>query len=264
MSETIKFTPLFSGSSGNCVFVRAGKTCLLIDAGCAGSAILEGVCAIGECPGDLNAILITHEHSDHIKGAGILSRKLDIPIYANEETWSAMEEKLGCVKSKNICITGDGFYFGSVEIVPFKTPHDSAHSQGYRLFCKGRSVAVATDLGHFPQSVFTALKGTDLILLESNHDIEMLRLSSYPMKLKRRILSKHGHLSNESAAYASLELIKSGVRGIVLGHLSKENNTEELAYTTVLAHLEREGVMVGRDVALSIAFRDRLSGNFFV
>ena len=260
----IKFSPLFSGSSGNAVFIRAGDVSLLIDAGCNGSAIIDAVNSIGENPRELKGILITHEHSDHIKGAGIVSRMLDIPIYANEETWLAMEDKIGKVAEKNICIANEAFYLKNIEILPFNTPHDSAKPQGYRICFNGKSVAVATDLGHFSKPVLTALKNTDLVLLEANHDIDMLKSSSYPYVLKQRILGKKGHLSNSGAAQACLELVNSNIRGIILGHLSRENNSEQLAYSTVLEHLSEHGVAVGQDLALSIAFRNKLSGNYFV
>lgn len=260
----IKFSPLFSGSSGNAVFIRAGDISLLIDAGCNGSAITGAINAIGEDPRELTGILITHEHSDHIRGAGVLSRMLDIPIYANEQTWFAMENKIGKVAKKNICIANDVFYLKNIEILPFNIPHDSAKPQGYRIFYRNKSVAVATDMGHFSKHVLSALSNADLVLLEANHDVDMLKRSSYPNILKQRILGKNGHLSNESAADACLSLVNSNVSGIILGHLSQENNTEQLAYSTVLKLLEKNGVKVGQDLAVGIALRNKLSGNFFV
>ena len=161
----IKFSPLFSGSSGNAIFIRAGDVSLLIDAGCNGSAITDALNAIGEDPRELKGILITHEHSDHIKGAGILSRMLDIPIYANEETWLAMEGKIGKVAQKNICIANETFYLKNSEIIPFDIPHDSAKPQGYRVCFKGKSVAVATDLGYFSKKVLSALRNADMVLV---------------------------------------------------------------------------------------------------
>ena len=148
--------------------------------------------------------------------------------------------------------------------MPFNIPHDSVKPQGYRVCFNRKSVAVATDLGYFSKPVLSALKNADLVLLEANHDIDMLKNSAYPYVLKQRILGKSGHLSNLGAAQACLELVNSNVRGIILGHLSQENNSEQLAYSTVIDHLSENGVAVGQDMALSIAFRNKPGGNYFI
>lgn len=261
---TIAYCPLFSGSSGNAAVLRSEKTQLLIDAGLSGKTITGAMEQYGFRPQELRGILITHEHSDHIKGAGILSRKLDIPIYANAATWQAMEGSIGPVAARNVRIfrTGEEFFVGDVNVTPYSISHDAAEPVGYSFCCKGRKIAQMTDLGYAPQSVLEAVSGAELLLLESNHDIEMLKTGSYTYALKKRILGQKGHLSNEAAGDVCLELAKRGVRRFILGHLSRENNLEELAYATVCGTLQGAGALVGKDVQLYMAHRDRPAGVF--
>ena len=253
------FCPLFSGSSGNTLFCQYGNTRLLIDAGKPGRQIEEALCSIGVDPGTLAGVLITHEHSDHIHGAGIISRKYHLPLYATSGTWAAMEGKIGKIEPglrREIQAERD-FYLGDIGVVPFPIPHDAADPVGFRLYGGSLSVSTATDLGHFSRFVYDQIAGSDLILLESNHDPDMLRANPhYNAMLKARILGDHGHLSNESCAEALIRLIAAGTGTVLLGHLSGENNTPDLARQVSTDMLAREGIRPGRDVQLDVALRD--------
>jgi len=262
---SLMFSPLFSGSSGNAVLVGANGTHILIDAGLSGSVIENALLGIGEYMNGIRGILITHEHIDHIKGVGILSRKYNIPVFANQATWDAMMPKIGGIKEKNICVYPEPFfYIDDLCIEAIRTPHDAAMPVGYRICYSNNSVAVMTDLGHCTKKIVAHLKNTDIVLLESNHDLDMLNASRYPKALKKRIAGDHGHLSNADAGTAAVDLIQCGVKGILLGHLSEENNSEELAYGEVAGKLAAANIKVGRDMALGMAFRRKNAGVFHV
>lgn len=262
----LRFCPLFSGSSGNALYLGCEGTHLLIDAGMSGAKVSSEMERIGISPKDLNGILVTHEHSDHIAGVGILSRKYDIPIYANAGTWDAMRGKLGNISDKNVMLfdTGSDFHVGSLDVMPFATPHDAAEPVGYSFYAGRNKLSIATDLGTVKESWLKHLEESDLVLLESNHDVDMLKAGRYPYELKRRILGTKGHLSNDSAGKAAVELVRRGVRTIILGHLSGENNFPELAYQSVSSMLQLEGIEPGRDVMLSVASRDGASGMYVI
>ena len=253
------FAPLFSGSSGNATYVRIQDTRLLVDAGVSGARIAAELKKLDVAPDMLDALLVTHEHADHIAGIGVLSRRYHLPVYATQGTWEAMAGKVGAIDPANrrVIPAGQDFYLNQVEVTPFPIPHDAAEPVGYAFAAQGIKVAVATDLGHLSDSWMDPLEGGDLLLLESNHDVEMLKAGRYPYELKRRILGRKGHLSNEDAARAAQELAARGVKRILLGHLSRENNFPELAYRTVAQCLEQAGTWVS---ALEVARRDCLTG----
>ena len=258
------FSPLFSGSSGNSIYVGCDGEGILVDAGVSCARILKELDLIGVSPSSLKAILITHEHTDHIAGAGILSRKLDLPIFATEGTWSGMADKIGPVAQKNIRIvdTRQDFYIGKINILPFSTPHDASEPCGYSFETGSVKASVATDIGCIREGWLNAVAGSDLVLLESNYDPGMLKAGKYPYALKKRILGTKGHLSNEDAGVAGAKLVERNVRNIILGHLSKENNFPELAMETVRLALTEAGAKIGMDVNLSIARREGFSGLF--
>lgn len=256
-------TPLFSGSSGNVMLIGSDRTKILIDAGVSGRRIEETLRQIGEDIRDIKGILLTHEHTDHTMGAGILSRKHGIPVYATSGTFEAGREKLGSIQGRcERAITKDGFYIEDLLIEPFDLPHDAADPVGYCVSCGARKVAVATDLGYFPKSVEIRLHTCDLVVLESNHDTQMLSSGRYPYALKQRIRSRKGHLSNDDAADATLRLACAGVSSVLLGHLSRENNSEQIAFRTVTDRLLEQGITPGRDLSLGLALRDRVTGVF--
>lgn len=256
----IKFCSLFSGSSGNSLLLMTEQTKILIDAGLSAKKIIEALCSIGEKPSELSAILVSHEHSDHVRGVGIMSRKFDIPIYANEGTWNAMEQYLGPLDIKNkICFQTDKeFEIGNVCVKPFSIPHDAAEPVGYNFFINNKKVTTATDIGHINKQLLKHLEMSDLLLLESNHDIEMLKVGPYPWNLKRRILGDNGHLSNEMAGKVIAYLAENGTKKFLLGHLSKENNFPELAYQTVKNALSEKQIDIDSDIILEVVLRDRV------
>ena len=259
----MKFCSLYSGSSGNSLYVSGQDTSILIDAGLTGKAIISAMDAIGENISEVRAILITHEHIDHIKGAGILSRKFNIPVYANEKTWEAMERSMGNIASHNKRIIGAEASIEDLNIRTFRVPHDAAACIGYTIEDRsGSIISTVTDMGVFTKEIREGIQDSDLILIESNHDVEMLKYGPYPYDLKRRVLSELGHLSNEDCAAAILSILDGKHRNIVLGHLSGTNNVPELAYKTVENILKDAGAEIddGGDVALKLASRIRPSG----
>ncbi len=259
---SVTFCTLFSGSSGNAVYIGGDEGAVLVDCGMSAKQVLEALEAAQLSPAGLRGMLITHEHSDHIRGAGVLSRKLGLPIYATEGTWSGMERTLGPVQPQNrvVITAGESFFLSGMEVASFSIPHDANDPVGYRFFLKQHSVAVATDLGYFSQSVCDALSGAELVLLESNHDPDLLQQNPhYPQRLKTRILGKKGHLSNDAGADAAVHLAQCGAKHLLLGHLSSENNTPDMAYRTTHAALTRAGAVVGEDVTLNVAARYRAS-----
>ncbi len=246
------FSPLFSSSSGNALYISAGGVQILVDAGGTGAQMEAALKAISVDAGTLDAILITHEHSDHIKSAGTLSRKYDIPIYANPATWRAMDSKVGNISEKNRKLFNQSFYIKEMLVEPFSIPHDAADPVCYAVSHGGVKLASLTDLGHATKRLLSKLEGASVVLLEANHDEHMLKNGSYPQYLKQRILSTHGHLSNVMAARAAHELVMLGVKGIMLAHLSEQNNTPEAAYQEVSEYLKKNGIEVGRHVALNV------------
>ena len=254
----IKFCSLYSGSSGNSIFIEANGTKILIDAGLSGKKIIQALNSIGERPSDISAILVTHEHSDHIRGVGILSRMFNIPVYANEKTWEAISTQIGPVSADNMrCfVTGKEFEIGNMCIRPFPIPHDAVEPVGFNFFAFNRKVTTATDIGHITEEILESLVKSDLVLLESNHDIEMLKVGPYPWPLKMRVLGDKGHLSNEMAGKVAVHLAERGTCRFLLGHLSRENNFPELAYQTVYNALRESKIKVDSDVMLEVALRD--------
>ena len=255
----MRFCPLCSGSAGNSLFVEAGGTRLLIDAGLNGRAVTETLASIGEDTRAIDGILVTHEHSDHILGVGVLARRCKIPIYANEATWRAMACAMGNVPPACVRVfeTGRDFFIGELNILPFPTPHDATESVGFTIDCGSCRLAVMTDIGHVNARMLDAADRCDLVLIESNHDVDMLKAGPYPYPLKRRILGANGHLSNDDAGKALVSLYMRGLRAAVLGHLSQDNNTEFLALETVRAVLRENDIPDG-EFELSVAHRRRV------
>lgn len=253
------FCPLYSGSSGNSMFIASDKAKILVDAGLPGKKIDSALAEIDENPSEIQGIFITHEHSDHVKGAGVLSRKYNIPIYANADTWSAMESSLGKIKEENIKIIDKRSIteVGDLIIKSFNIPHDAVAPMGYTISHGNKKISIATDFGTFTQEIYDNIKESEVILLESNHDINMLKFGPYPYTLKRRILSEIGHLSNDDCGNAIVELIKNYPnKKVILGHLSRTNNHPDLAYQTVLNILNENGITQEEDIMLTMANRN--------
>lgn len=254
----MKFCSLYSGSSGNSIFIASDNAKVLIDAGLAGKKIDDALKHIGEESSSIDGIFITHEHIDHIKGVGVLSRKYDIPIYANDNTWAVMEKNIGKIKEHNIRIMNrrSSITINDLEIRSFNIPHDAIAPVGYTVSSAGKNASVVTDFGVFTEEIRDNIIDSDIILLESNHDVNMLRMGPYPYKLKLRVLGENGHLSNEDCGSAIVSLLKNDKKKqIVLGHLSGTNNHPDLAYQTVVDVLSANGIRPGDDVILQLASR---------
>ena len=237
----MKLCSIASGSSGNCIYVGTDATHLLVDAGISGKRTENGLNSIGHSLNEIDGILITHEHSDHISGLGILSRKYHIPIYATERTIEAIKfcSSVGKIEeSLFVPIKADeSFRIKDITVDPMHTSHDAVDPVAYRMRYENKKIAIATDLGTFNEYTIECLKGMDLLFLEANHDVNMLQVGPYPYKLKQRILGDRGHLSNELSGRLLKKLAHEKLQGVVLGHLSKDNNIPELAYETVRVEL---------------------------
>lgn len=252
-----KATPLFSGSSGNCIYVRFNDEEILIDAGVSFKKICSALNHIGTDISNIKAVLVTHEHSDHVQGLPVLSRHTDIPIYINRKSASYYDLPLDELFSGHAKIRdpGDSITFDSFEVNVFATPHDSIGSCGYHFtFSDGNRFALATDMGEITPEISSYLLGCRTVVIESNHDVKMLKNGPYPYILKKRILSDHGHLSNDGCAAFVPKLVDMGAEKIVLAHLSQENNTPELAYKTSAEALAEAGY-TPNDVKLTVAMR---------
>ncbi len=255
---------LASGSSGNCIYVGTERTCVLIDMGVSAKMAQQGLASIGRALPDIQGILVTHEHSDHIRGIGVAARKLGVPIYATAGSIRAIKNmrSLGAIDGALFQeIRPDvPFSVGDLHIRPFRTSHDAADPVAYRMESGGKSAAVVTDLGTFDGDTIARLQGLDAILLEANHDVRMLQAGSYPYYLQQRILGNRGHLSNENAGRLLNAILHDGMRHICLGHLSQENNYEQLAIETVRLEIDQgETPYRAGDFPITVARRDGAS-----
>jgi phosphoribosyl 1,2-cyclic phosphodiesterase len=237
-----RLTILGSGSSGNCAYVETDDTRLLIDAGFSLRQIRQRLALIGRTPENLHGILITHEHSDHVQGLAQLSEKLRIPVYCNRPTREAIEFQLRLQLECRMFTTGSTFEIGDVVVETFSVPHDAQDPVGFLLKTEGGNIGFLTDLGHATKSVLDRVRRANVLVLESNHDIKMLQDCPHrPWSLKQRILSRHGHLSNEAAAAAAQEIMSADLRQLYLGHLSRECNRPELAFKVMGERLQQIG-----------------------
>ena len=235
----LEFCSLYSGSTGNSLFIRSDNTKILIDTGVSAKKITSALASLNTDVTDIDAILVTHEHSDHVQSLGTISKKYNIPVFANQKTWDAMPEqnnKISDCNKKKFNIS-DKFEIGDLLIEPFPIPHDAANPCGFNIYNDNKKISIATDLGHMTKDIINSLEGSSFIMLESNYDLEILKCSSYPYRLKSRIAGPNGHLPNNLAGKTIAYLINTGLKSVMLGHLSKENNFPELAYRTVLEEM---------------------------
>ena len=256
-----KAVPMFSGSSGNCAYVKYGDTEFLVDAGVSYRNIRLALEMIGTDISNISAVFVTHEHIDHIKGLEVLAKNNPgIPVYINQKSYDAADKNLykhmadsAVIKNPKDTVELDGTL---VKI--FETPHDSAGRVGYRFeFDDGNAFGYATDIGEITPDIRGALYGCEQVILESNHDIDMLKNGPYPYVLKKRILSDHGHLSNDACAEFLTELVSHGTHKAMLAHLSHENNTPHTAYKTSALKLTEAG-FTPEDIKLTVAMRSIL------
>ncbi len=253
----INVSVLSSGSSGNSIYISGGKSSILIDAGLSGKEIERRLSKIGVSADSLDAILVTHEHSDHIHGVGVLSRRYDLPVFANELTWQGAEKKLGKISNSNCQIFKGEFMIGDLGISPFSISHDASAPVGYIINCANKKIGHATDMGYVSDEIESCLKDLDLLIIESNHDLEMLMSGSYPWPLKNRIRGEKGHLSNDDTADLLPKIIGDNFPRILLAHLSKDNNIPTLAYITAKNNLEDKGFIIDKDLQLDFTYRHK-------
>lgn len=260
----MRMCSIASGSSGNCIYVGSDATHLLIDVGISGKRTESGLEELGISVRELDGILITHEHADHISGLGVLARKYEIPLYATRGTINALG------KMKNIgnidpqlwveVREDQRFTIKDLSINPMRISHDAAQPVAYRISYGSKRVAVCTDLGEYNDYTVECLKGLDAILLEANHDVNMLQVGPYPYPLKQRILGSRGHLSNENSGRLLSRILHDGLKYISLGHLSQENNLPELAYETVRMEITLgENPYKAEDFRIQVAKRSDIS-----
>lgn len=248
----LRFSVLASGSTGNAIYVETEEHSFLIDAGLSGKQ-MEGLFAkINRDMSKLTGLLVTHEHSDHIKGVGIVARKYKLPIYANAKTWAAMDGLIGEVPSEQK-FTFDMESvksFGSLDIESFGVSHDAAEPMFYVFHHGGKKLVLVTDTGYVSDRMKGIISNADAFVFESNHDVGMLRMGRYPWNIKRRILSDVGHVSNEDAALAMSDVVGDQTKRIYLAHLSLDNNMKELAKMSVTQTLQTRGIIVGEQFEL--------------
>ncbi len=239
---SVQFTILGSGSSGNCAYLETPSARILIDAGFSGRQIRQRLASIGRSPETLTAILVTHEHIDHIQGLGVIASKLDVPVYCNRLTREAAEGILECKLKAAIFQTGASFEVGDVTVDTFSVPHDAYDPVGFLLRTPAGDLGFLTDLGHATKLVQERVRSAQVLVLEANHDLKLLQSDTKrPWATKQRILSRHGHLSNDAAATVACEIASDRLRRIYLGHLSRDCNRPELARQTVVTKLTELG-----------------------
>ncbi|NLY46343.1 MAG: MBL fold metallo-hydrolase [Tissierella sp.] len=260
----IKFCSLSSGSSGNCQYIETKSSRILIDAGFSGKTIQGLLSSIDVDPTTIDAIFVTHEHIDHTKGVGVLSRRFGIPIYANEDTWVGMERTIGKIKEENIKIFTTEKYFEikDITVYPLGIFHDAADPVGYIIHNKNKKISVVTDTGWVNDNMIDKIKDSHLYFMESNHDITMLKEGSYPWPLKQRILSTKGHLSNDDCGRILGNILKGNGEIVLLGHLSQDNNVPDLALETVKNCILSQGIDIEKDIVLGLSHRDRATEIF--
>ena len=260
----MRLCSIASGSSGNCVYVGSDATHLLIDAGISCKRIEAGAAELGIRLSEIDGIFVTHEHADHIGGLGVIARKYALPIYGTRGTIAAIrqthtlgqidEELFHYVREDEKCTVKD------MTLYPIRTSHDAADPVAYRISHDGQKAAVITDLGCYSDYTVECLRGLDILYLEANHDVRMLQAGSYPYYLKQRILGDRGHLSNEAAGKLLSRLLHDGMRAVMLGHLSQENNLPELAYESVRLEVTMSDTPYkGDDFPLYVAKRSEVS-----
>jgi phosphoribosyl 1,2-cyclic phosphodiesterase len=263
---TLQFCSFSSGSSGNSYLVRSDETAILVDAGISGKKIMEGLSRTGTEAKKVKAIMVTHEHSDHVQSLRVLHKRLpEVNTYSNFSTWECIKDKVP--EGSHIAFeSGDEFDVGDIHVRSFRTSHDAAESVCYSFLRGGRQISVLTDTGYVSESVYDEIKDADILALEANHDPNVLHMCRYPYYVKRRILGDHGHLSNEAAAECIARLQKEDFkrRRVLLAHLSKENNSPELAMMTIRNCLEDEGVYPGDELVMDVLLRDQISEIFEV
>ena len=259
MANSFQVHVLASGSKGNAVLVRAGKTSILVDAGISSKRLVAGLAKAGVKPGELTGIFVTHEHKDHVAGLPVFSRRAAVPIFAREKTWLAMDCRRLIERSVCRLLPETELRIGDIQLRPFFVSHDAAEPVGFEFFYRDKKCVLATDLGFVDSNVKQALAGSEVVLVESNHDVQLLRDGNYPRFLKERIRGSRGHLSNADTAALLADIVGSDYTEVFLLHLSQENNRPQLAQETVRDLLQARGVW--SRVSLQVASQDVMVSN---
>lgn len=250
---------LASGSTGNATYIEMEDTKLLVDAGISARRIKQSLDKLGAKVEELDGILITHEHRDHVSGLTTLLKKYRLPAYARPDTWQAMYCR-AALPAECCRILPDSLDVGKIKVEPFAISHDAADPVGFCLYAGSSKVSVATDLGFVTPTVKEALSLSDVVVLEANHDVDMLRNGSYPWSLKKRILSNRGHLANTDAGWTLARLTRKAHTHVFLAHLSQENNRPELAENTVAGIITTQGCRLDEDITLHLTYPEQISG----
>jgi len=263
---SLTFCSFSSGSSGNCYLVRSSDSAVLVDAGISGRKIFQSLNETEINPEDVNAVLISHEHSDHVKSLRTIAKKMpQVRAYANSGTWKNISPLVE-EKQREVFKTGDTFFINDIKVKSFLLSHDAEEPVGFSFYKKDKQISILTDTGFLSSEVYDEIKGADILIIEANHDVEMLRIGKYPWFLKQRILGKTGHLSNVDAADAICKIIseKQKYRHVLLAHLSRENNFPEMAYQTIKNLLEEKNYFIDKNIGLNIITRDEMSALYTV
>lgn len=254
----MKVCSFSSGSKGNCTYIETENAKVLLDVGVTVKHVLDCFEKLSVNPADVNAIIITHEHSDHIKGVESFSKKYDTPIFCHEKLFNVLCAQMpGCIK--NIQTFSTNFEIEDIKVLPFELSHDSTCCFGYRFLDETGSASFVTDTGYLPDYASKMIETSSLVFLESNYDPDMLFACSYPMFLKKRILSNRGHLSNLDCAKIIEGIAKTGTKLVVLSHISENSNTPYLAYNTVKNYLENHGIIIDKNIKIGINYQNKLN-----
>lgn len=241
---SLRFSVLASGSTGNAFYIESDKEKLLVDVGLSGKKMDELFDKVQVNPREISGILVTHEHSDHVKGLGVLARKYQLPIYANEKTWKAMERNIGeiALDQKFHFAANSVKTFGDIEVESFSVSHDAADPMFFTFRKGSEKVALVTDLGYVSEKIKKTIEGANAFIFEANHDVGMLQMGKYPWNVKRRILGDTGHVSNEDCGLALCDVITENTERVYLAHLSQDNNMKDLARMSVDQILKERGI----------------------
>ena len=257
-----KVKVLASGSNGNSIFIEGYNTKILIDAGLSGKFIENKLKELNVDPSELSGILVSHEHKDHVTGVGVFSRRYDIPVYATGRTWEQLKSMIGEIKHQNEReLHKGGFELNDIYVAPFPVSHDAVDPVGFNLMVNNIKISIATDCGVFSSVMKDRLKGSNCLIIESNHDPELLKKGPYPLFLKKRIRSVKGHLSNYDLAEKLGDIITSNTDNIILAHLSEENNNPDLAFNCIKDSMVFNGISAG-ETNLMVA--DRRNGTSLI
>ena len=262
----LQFCSFASGSSGNSYLVKDDHTAVLVDAGISGKRILQGLEETNTPREMVSALLITHEHTDHVQSIPVLTKRIpDLSVYANQATWENIERPVP-EDARRTFETGEDFRIGNLTIRSFPVPHDAAEPVGFSIYSGGRQISICTDVGCITDEIYEEILDADLLLLEANHEREMLLMGRYPYPLKQRILGDEGHLSNVSAGECLGRIVsaRDKKRQVLLGHLSRENNDPNVAMLAVRNTLEEQEIYIGGDLQVQVARREERSRLYVV